>query len=679
MISIAKPQQTSPTFVLAILGDYGRVESDLARSIERLEQIASRGECRIVAALEDSRWETVPLVQTLEMRFPEGRFTVFRGDCPDQPARLFSAAAERAAGDFLHFLWPGCLPRFREVAAACRELESEELDWLGFVDSRAGLTELLEPGAEEHFYRHYFSCGRPLPLCQAVVRRASFLAMNGFLTTPLLQREFDANYWLRSLCRGQKAAIRTGILANSRWTWEDFPLREDFRVPRYLSHSYRVRTADCANEAEESGRLARFAADLPADLQRAIARQTIRDQSREQGAGSRESERPSATYSSRPAPCSVLPAPCYKIAVTGGSWEYLNNRLYFYNLFAELEGQGLFTYVPLLDSTLTPERDLRGIDLVIISRGRHTNLRNVLDYCRQRSIPTLTMIDDNWFSIGKDWLDPPYARIFSPGLPQYEMFLSCLRECDAVLAYNDVLAEDVGRYAKRVLRLPATVRPADFAASLRHPALEEQIDELRAWRQESGGLLAGYAGALRYRDGAFQALAAASRENAPPVKVMLFGRVSPRQLEFFDNRAAVLPYVGYHAYAAALGRLQPDILIAPLDRSRTSMSKCPVKYLDYSVAGAAGIYSDTSPYSQTIVDGKTGLLVRDDDPASWGAAIDRLIDDAALRRSIVQSARRNVQEKYDTAVVAPAFAAALCDVIESRRQARKRRLAEAAC
>jgi glycosyltransferase involved in cell wall biosynthesis len=289
------------------------------------------------------------------------------------------------------------------------------------------------------------------------------------------------------------------------------------------------------------------------------------------------------------------------------------------------------------------------------------------------------MIDDNWFSIGKDWLDPPYASIFSPGLPHYEMFLSCLRECDAVIVYNDVLAEDVGQHAQRVVRLPANVRPADFAAPLRHPELQEKIAALRDWRQQTGGLLAGYAGALRYRDGAFQALASASQHNSPlprtgegrpPVKVVLFGRVSPQQLKFFDNRAVVLPFVGYDAYAAALGALEPDILIAPLDRSRTSQSKCPIKYLDYSVAGAAGVYSDNSPYAQVIVDGKTGLLVREDDAAAWGAAIERLVLDADLRRSIVSAARRDIQDNYDTAVVAPAFAAALCSVIEGHRRAR---------
>jgi glycosyltransferase involved in cell wall biosynthesis len=666
MISIAKQNRRGPTFVLAVMGDYGRVESALARSIERLEAIAGRSDCRVVAALEDSRWETVPLVQTLGMRFPQDRIEVFCGNCPDQPARLFSAAADRAAGEVLQFLWPGCLPQWDALAAACRDLENGGLDWLAFVAPQAGLIELYSPDSEERFYHHFLSCGRPLALCQAVVRRASFLAIGGFRKTPLLQREFDADYWLRALRSGQKAAIRPGVLAKSRWTWEDFPLQKDLRVPRYLAHSFRVRTADCRDDAEERKRLGQFAADLPPSLQRTVERLTGVPPAAENLPSL--SGRGDASNSGYLGPIVPHRGP-YKIAVTGGPWEYIHNQIYFYNPFAELEGQGLFTYVPLLDHLLAPERDLRGVDVVIISRGRHANVRNVLDYCRRQSIATLYMIDDNWFSVGKDWPDP-YRSIFAPGLPQYETFLACLRECDAVLVYNDLLAEDVRPYAKRVVRLPANVRPADFAAPLRHPALKEKIGALLAWREETGGLVAGYLGSLRYSDGAFEALAAAAQRSAPPVKVVLFGQLSPRQLQFFDNRAVVLPHVGYESYAAAVGALQPDILIAPLDRSRTAMSKCPVKYLDYAIAGAAGIYSDVPPYSQAVADGKTGLLVRDDDAASWGSRLARLIEDAALRRSIVRAARRDVEERYSTAVVAPAFAAALCSVIDGRRQAR---------
>jgi len=640
-----KQRHGNLTYILAVIGDYGRVESDLARSIERMEEAVRGSECRIIAALEDSRWKTVPLLQTLAMRLPEERLTVICGDCADRPARLFSKAVDHAESDFVQFLWPGCLPQLEAVAAACRDLEVEDLDWLAFAGALAEqLPELCSPDFGNRFYSYYLACGNLIPLCQAVVRRRSFQEMQGFSDAPLLQREFDADFWLRSVLRGQKGAIRAGTLAQMRWDWASFPLRSDYRVPRYLSHSYRVRKAAWPRAANPAEGFEDFAADLPRTLRRTVARLM----------GDSPSTVPHFNEGA-----------AYKIAVTGGPNEHAHNRLCFYNHFAQLEGRGLFTYVPLLDSLIVPERDLRGVDAVIISRGRHANLRAVLDHCRRHSIATLAMIDDNWFSVGKDW--PEYAPLFSPGLPQYEMFLSCLRECDAVLLYNDVLADDVRGYARRIIRLPVNVRQSDFEAPMKHPSLKGKIESVLEWRRQTGGLVVGYAGSLRYSDAAFQALAAVSQRQSPAIKTLLFGRISARQQEHFGGQSLVLPYVGYDDYAAAMGALKPDILLAPLDRSRTSMSKCPNKYLEYSIAGAAGVFTDTSPYTQTIIDGKTGLLVRDDDEASWSAAIGRLVADPALRQSIAAAARCDVRKRFETGVVAPLFAQALLDVIREHR------------
>ena len=104
------------------------------------------------------------------------------------------------------------------------------------------------------------------------------------------------------------------------------------------------------------------------------------------------------------------------------------------SLCAGLEGQGLFTYIPLLDHLLTPETRLARNRRRHYFRGRHARLPGVLDYCQRQSIPTLYMLDDNWFWVGKDWPDF-YASIFAPGLPEYEMFLTCLRRCDAVMVF----------------------------------------------------------------------------------------------------------------------------------------------------------------------------------------------------------------------------------------------------
>jgi hypothetical protein len=706
-----------PTFVLAVLGQYDQVQSSLAQTLERLEEAVVALDGRLIVGLEHRRWQTTPLMQTLGTRFPAGRLAVLtpeKGDrhlLPERPAgcfaqkvpvpfflpgRLLTAAARQAGGGSLVFLWPGCLVHPKAVAAACRELADQGLDWLACVEP-AVLQKLAVSAEEigEKFLPYFLACGGLFPLCQAIIRRTSFLELGGFDPQPLLQRQFDAEFWLRSVRQGQRAAVRRGRLADCQWTWEDFPLEHDVRSPRYLAHSFLIRQNYDGRRTTDDGRkddgrkdddetLRGFLADLPIPLRH----QTCRLLGQHSGPSS-VVRLPSPVAPSGPSPVVRRPsnmvglaaldppynAP-YRIAVTGGTWEHAHNRLCFDNCFAELAGGGQFTYIPLLDSLLIPQRDLRGVDAVIISRGRHPNLRQVLDYCRRQAIPTICMIDDNWLSVGRDWPDP-YAAVFAPGLPQYEMFLACLRECDAVLVYNDVLAADVGAYARRVIRLPVNVRRADFAAPLRHAGLAEQVRVLVTWREQTAGLIAGYAGSVRYCDGAFRALAAAARRAAPPLRPLLFGSITPAQQALFDGQAAVLPYVAYADYAAAMGALRPDILLAPLDRSHTSHSKCPNKYLEYSMAGAAGIYSDTPPYSQVVADGKTGLLLGGDDEAAWSAALARLAGDAVLRQGLAAEARRDVLARFETAVVAPQFAAAIDSVIRAHRLAHQPAAGEA--
>ena len=173
--------------------------------------------------------------------------------------------------------------------------------------------------------------------------------------------------------------------------------------------------------------------------------------------------------------------------------------------------------------------------------------------------------------------------------------------------------------------------------------------------------MAGYIGSLRYQRRRLPGPGRRRRAALAAGQGRALRRRFPSSSgSFLARDAVVLPYVGYDDYAAAVGTLAPDILVAPLDASRTSMSKCPNKYLEYSIAGAAGVYSDTPPYSQTIVDGRTGLLVAGDDEASWSAAIARLVEDAPLRQSIAAAARRDVLERFETGVVAPAFARPCC-------------------
>ncbi len=69
----------------------------------------------------------------------------------------------------------------------------------------------------------------------------------------------------------------------------------------------------------------------------------------------------------------------------------------------------------------------------------------------------------------------------------------------------------------------------------------------------------------------------------------------------------------------------------------------PIKYLEYSAFGAPGVYSNLTPYSKIIDDGKNGFLASS--YAEWETCLSRLIEDEELE-NIVLDAQDKVKKHW---------------------------------
>jgi glycosyltransferase involved in cell wall biosynthesis len=121
-------------------------------------------------------------------------------------------------------------------------------------------------------------------------------------------------------------------------------------------------------------------------------------------------------------------------------------------------------------------------------------------------------------------------------------------------------------------------------------------------------------------------------------------------------RLRILHPMRWANYLAETGEGRIDILLTPLLASPFNATRAPVKLIDAARCGAAGLYSDRPPYRGFVQHGQDGLLL-DDAPASWLAAIDRLIADPEERQRLAAGARRRAR-----ALSWPADAAATDDV-----------------
>jgi glycosyltransferase involved in cell wall biosynthesis len=304
----------------------------------------------------------------------------------------------------------------------------------------------------------------------------------------------------------------------------------------------------------------------------------------------------------------------------------------------------VLTWRTVLYERCRPE-DLAGCDLAIFSRPRFPEVPALLDACRANGVPVMVMIDDNWIAAGREF--PRFERLFTPGKPPFEIFLDSLRRADAVLVFNPVLEEDVRPYARRVLRLPASVDLTFFEAP------EEPREP---------GFLVGFAGSPRWEETGFRGLARFLERHPPPAntRLLIMAHEVPEPLrEVPPERRTFIPWRhDYESYARTLAAMRPDVLVAPLDASRFSASKIPVKLLESAAVGAAGVYSRVPPYTEHVRDGETGLLVENREEA-WLEALERLLGDPGLRRRIAANALAEVRERFTTEKVLPAFLDAL--------------------
>lgn len=80
----------------------------------------------------------------------------------------------------------------------------------------------------------------------------------------------------------------------------------------------------------------------------------------------------------------------------------------------------------------------------------------------------------------------------------------------------------------------------------------------------------------------------------------------------------------------------------------TEFTKCKYfnKFMEYSIAGIVGMYSNTEPYTFIVQDGVNGFLV-DNDPQAWFESLCRVIDDAQLRNRCICQAQRQLLEEFN--------------------------------
>ena len=280
------------------------------------------------------------------------------------------------------------------------------------------------------------------------------------------------------------------------------------------------------------------------------------------------------------------------------------------------------------DAASKPHIDLdalRTADVVVLQRwfALHAS-PEALQAIHASGLPLVFETDDHLLALA----DAHPAT--QPGSAARSGFEQALRRADLVTVSSEALAQTLRAYNPNVRVLRNLIDARRFRATA--PAAPSQVCTI------------GITGTLEHDadfallDGALQRVLQRYGER---VRIVFMGPLPQRWRDAADPRLRHVEFAYTYAdYARQLAGMGLDIALVPLLDSEFNRTKSDIKWLEYSAAGVACVFSDLPPYAG-VRDGVTGLKVPNTEQA-WFDAMSRLIDDVVLRRAIVDAAAAEV-------------------------------------
>lgn len=94
----------------------------------------------------------------------------------------------------------------------------------------------------------------------------------------------------------------------------------------------------------------------------------------------------------------------------------------------------------------------------------------------------------------------------------------------------------------------------------------------------------------------------------------------------------------------------------------SGIDQAPNAVLEAMAAGLPVVAVDTAAVGEMVLDGKTGVLIDDGDVAALGDALERLVDDPALRATMGAAGRAHFDDRYDARQATRCLVRLLADV-----------------
>jgi glycosyltransferase involved in cell wall biosynthesis len=213
-----------------------------------------------------------------------------------------------------------------------------------------------------------------------------------------------------------------------------------------------------------------------------------------------------------------------------------------------------------------------------------------------------------------------------------------LEHSDVARVSTDFLAQQVSSFGK-----PSWVHRNAF--SLEMLSISEQAYKQREWNKSK--IVIGYASGTPTHDRDFQEAKLALQQilqKYPQTELWIVGHLdSGNDWGALCDRVKRIPFVPWQQLPYLLAQF--DINLAPLELNNPfCQAKSEVKYIEAGLVRVATIASKTEAFEYAIHPGDNGLLATTHE--DWVESLQRLVEDATLRREMGERAYVDVLERY---------------------------------
>lgn len=281
-------------------------------------------------------------------------------------------------------------------------------------------------------------------------------------------------------------------------------------------------------------------------------------------------------------------------------------------------------------------KDLIWSDVVLFVRSTSSIEKDLVKLAKRMGKFVILSIDDDFLSLGDSYGadGSGYRKI------RHRCLRGVLADIDCLITVNELLSLKYTKYCNtsRFVITNTVVDKTEFYETKQNGTPK---DEVKVAIYVNDGTQGYFNSILR------PALRLLKERNGKRIALYLMA-LHPDMSEFesvFDVH--YVPHMPYYDFKKYLGTEGFDIGLAPLTDDEFSKYKYFNKYIEYTLAGIPAIYTDCPLYRLVIKDGYNGVLTNNSSE-SWCDAITQMIEDAGLRKSIIESAQKHLFDNFES-------------------------------